>query len=335
MVQTVLYAESLYEDDRVEREVFGEDLRVVWRNVRNLAELADADCAQIDGLMVMRHAVTAEHFAKFPKLRCVVRMGVGYDKIDRKAAAARNVMVCNVPDYGTTEVADHALALALALHRGLLLHLEAQRRPQPAPWVYILDPLVRRSGVQTFGIIGLGRIGTAAALRAKAFQFRVICYDPYMPNGTELGVGVERVRSLEDFMAQTDVLSIHAPLTPETRGMVSRAMLERMPKGAVVVNTARGPILDVDAAADLLKRGHLAGVGLDVLPVEPPVDPIPEILRAYRAREPWTEGRLIITPHSAFHTPQAWADTRLKAAETIRAALVGPRPQNVITPDMF
>jgi phosphoglycerate dehydrogenase-like enzyme len=189
--------------------------------------------------------------------------------------------------------------------------------------------------VQTFGIVGLGRIGTAAALRAKAFQFRVVAYDPYMPNGTELGVGVERVRSLEALMEQTDTLSIHAPLTPETRGMISQAMLERMPKGGVVINTARGPIVDVDALADLLKRGHLAGVGLDVLPVEPPVEPIPELLRAYRARESWCEGRLIITPHSAFFTPEAWEDTRLKAAETMRAALVGSRPQNLITPEMF
>src|SRR6267142_4540668 len=114
--------------------------------------------------------------------------------IDRQPAAQRKVMVCNVPDYGTTEVADHALALALSLRRGIALHLEAQRRPQPAPWGFVRDPLVRRSGVQTFGIVGLGRIGTAAALRAKAFQFRVVACDPYMPNGTELGVGVERVR---------------------------------------------------------------------------------------------------------------------------------------------
>ncbi len=92
---------------------------------------------------------------------------------------------------------------------------------------------------------------------------------------------------------------------------------------------ARSPL------AALLKRGHLAGVGLDVLPVEPPVEPIPELLRAYRAREPWCEGRLIITPHSAFFTPEAWDDIRLKSAETMRAAMVGPRPQNVITPDMF
>ena len=335
MVKTVLYSEKLYDDDKVERAVFGDDVRVVWRNVSNLSQLEDRDCADVDGLMILRHAVTAEHMAKFPKLSCVVRMGVSYDKIDRKAAEARNVMVCNGPDYGTTEVADHALALTLALRRGIVLHLEAQRRPQPAPWAYIRDPLLKRNGVQTFGIVGLGRIGTAAALRAKAFQFRVVVYDPYMPNGTELGVGVERVHSLEALMEQSDTLSVHAPLTAETRGMISRAMLQRLPKGAIVVSTARGPIIDVDALADLLKRGHIAGVGLDVLPVEPPVEPIPELLRAYRAREPWCEGRLIITPHSAFFTPQAWDDIRQKSAETMRAAMVGPRPQNVITPDMF
>jgi C-terminal binding protein len=331
MTKTVLYAEKLYDNDKVEREVFGPDVRVVWKNVSSLAQLEDKDCLDVDGLMVMRHAVPADQLARFPNLACVVRMGVGYDKVDRVAAAARKVMVCNVPDYGTTEVADHALALALSLRRGIVLHLEAQRRPQPAPWAYIRDPLLKRNGVQTFGIVGLGRIGTAAALRAKAFQYRVVVYDPYMPNGTELGVGVERVHSLEALMEQTDTLSIHAPLTPETRGMISRSMLERMPKGGVLVNTARGPIVDVDAVADLLKRGPLAGVGLDVLPVEP----VPELVRAYRAREPWCEGRLIITPHSAYFTPEAWNDTRLKAAETMRAALLGPRPQNVITPDMF
>src|SRR5205814_8139587 len=101
------------------------------------------------------------------------------------------------------------------------------------------------------------------------------------------------------------------------------------------VHAAGGPLVDVEALAGLVKRGHRAGVGLDVLPVEPPVEPLPELLRAYRAREPWCEGRLSITPHSAFFTPEAWDDSRRKAAETMRAALVGPRPQNVITPEMF
>jgi C-terminal binding protein len=117
--------------------------------------------------------------------------------------------------------------------------------------------------------------------------------------------------------------------------LIGAKELALLPEGAVVVNTARGPIIDIDALTVALKSGHLAGVGIDVLPVEPPVEPVPELLRAYRAREPWCEGRLVITPHSAFFTPQAWEDIRTKSAETMRAALLGPAPQNVITPDMY
>ncbi len=151
-------------------------------------------------------------------------------------------------------------------------------------------------------------------------------YDPYLPNGAELALGIGRAATLEDLLRQTDTLSIHAPLTPETRGILGRDQLALLRDGAVVVNDARGPILDLDA---------LAGAGLDVLPVEPPVEPIPELLRAYRAREPWLEGRLVITPHSAWLTPHSWEDTRRKSAETMRAALLTNRPQNVITPEMF
>jgi C-terminal binding protein len=260
-------------------------------------------------------------------------MGVGYDNLDRAAAAKRQIMILNVPDYGTTEVADHAMSLALALRRGLLIHLEAQRANPPAAWRYVDDPLVKRSGVQTFGIVGMGRIATAVALRAKAFSFRVVFFDPNLPNGVELGLGIHRAATLEELLRQTDTLSIHVPLTPETRSMIGARELALLPKGAVLVNTARGPIVDIDAVAAALKSGHLSGVGLDVVPVEPPVEPVPELIRAYRAREPWTIGRLIITPHSAFYTPQAWDDIRTKSAETMRAALLGPKPQNVIPPD--
>jgi phosphoglycerate dehydrogenase-like enzyme len=335
MAWTVLYPETLYEDDRVERRVFGPEVRVVVRDAETLSDLSDADCAEADGLMILRQRVSAADFARFTKLRCVVRMGVGYDGIDRKAAADRRVMVCNVPDYGTTEVADHAIALALALRRGLLLHHEWQRRDPPAPWQAVFDPLIRRSSVQKFGIVGLGRIGTAVALRAKALGFRVVFFDPYRPNGADLAIGVERAATLEDLLRQTDTLSIHAPLTPETRNLIGAAELALLPKGAVVVNTARGPIIDIDALAPALKSGHLAGIGLDVVPVEPPVDPVPELIRAYRAREPWVEGRLIITPHSAFYTPEAWEDIRVKSAETMRAALLGPKAQNVIPPESW
>jgi C-terminal binding protein len=334
MAVTVLYPEPLYPDDSVEREVYGPDVTVLMPRVASLTDLSDADCAVADGLMILRQWVRPADFPRFKKLRCVLRMGVGYDRIDRKAAAAQNVMVCNVPDYGTTEVADHTIGLVLALRRGLLLYHEAQRKPEPG-WRHVETPMIQRLGSLRFGIVGLGRIGTAVALRAKAFGFTVLAYDPFQPNGVELAVGVTRVTKLEDLLRQSDVLAIHAPLTAETRGMIGLAQLALLPSGAVVVNTARGPILDLDALAAKLRDGHIAGAGIDVLPVEPPVEPVPELVRAYRAREPWLEGRLIITPHAAFHSPHAWADIRRKSAETMRAALLGPRPQNVITPDMF
>ncbi len=334
MALTVLYPETLYPDDAVEREIYGPDVRVRFAGVGAVSDLTNADCAEADGLMTLHLAVPGEQIARFPKLRAIVRMGVGYDRIDRRAAAARNILVCNVPDYGTTEVADHAIALALALRRGLILHYERQRASPPAPWRTIDSPLIRRLGALTFGILGLGRIGTAAALRAKAFGARVIGYDPYQPNGVERGIGIARARSLEELLPQADVLTVHAPLTAETRGMLGFEQLSLLPRGAVVVNTARGAIIDVEALDQLLRTGHVAGVGLDVLPEEPPVEPVPSLLRAYRARETWVEGRLIITPHSAFHSPESWEDIRVKSAETMRAALLGPRPQNVITPEM-
>lgn len=331
---TVLYSENNYPDDSVERRIYGPDVRIIVPKASaSLADLSDEDCAAAEGLMILRFKVTANDLKRFPRLRAICRMGVGYDNLDRSAAADRQIMILNVPDYGTTEVADHAIALALSLRRGLLLHHEIQRANPPGAWRYIDDPLVRRSSVQTFGIVGMGRIATAVALRAKALGFRVVFFDPYLPNGVELGLGIARAPTLEDLLRQTDTLSIHAPLTRQTRGMLGLAELSLLPKGAVVVNTARGPIADIDALATLLRSGHLAGVGLDVVPVEPPVDPVPELIRAYRARESWTLGRLIITPHAAFYSPQAWDDIRGKSAETMRAALLGPRAQNVIPPE--
>src|SRR5579864_7688448 len=332
---TVLYPEARQQPDEMEQGVLGADVKIVKRDTGALSELSDADCAEADGLMIMGFGVTGADLPRFPKLRAIVRMGVGYDKLDRPAAAARNILVCNVPDYGTTEVADHAIALALTLRRGILLHHEMQRHNPPAPFRSFQHPLIQRLGTQTFGILGLGRIGTAVALRAKALQFRVAFYDPYLPNGVELALGIERAATLEDLLRRTDTLSVHAPLTPETRGMLGRNELALLRPGAVVVNDARGPILDLDALYEHLRSDHIAGAGLDVLPQEPPVEPIPEILRAYRAREPWLDGRLVITPHSAWLTPHSWEDTRKKSAETMRAALLTNRPQNVITPEMF
>ncbi len=331
---TVLEPESLYPDTLLEQRVMGDSVRILQGGAKkSLLELPDELCAQAEGLMTLRLAVPKEALARFPKLRVVIRMGVGYDRVDRAYCAERGITVCNVPDYGTQEVADTAIALAVSLRRGLVLHHDAQRSTPPAPWGVLPNRIVRRFEVQRFGILGLGRIGTAVALRAKALGFKVLFFDPALPNGADRAIGVERVESLDALMAQSDVLSIHCPLTRNTRGLVGARELALLPQDAVVVNTARGPILDIGALEAALRSNHLAGAGLDVIPVEPPVEPIPGLLRAYRASESWLMGRLVIIPHVAFHSPEAWDDIRLKSAETMRDVLVRGLRTNVIPPE--
>ena len=331
---TVLEPEGLYPDTTLDQEILGPGVRILQGNAKtSLADLPDALLAEVDGLMTLRMPVPAEQIARFPKLKVVLRMGVGYDRVDRAACAARGIKVCNVPDYGTMEVAEFAVLLALSLRRGLILYHDTQRGPDPARWGVMPSPLHRRQEVQTFGILGLGRIGSAAALRAKAFGYRVAFYNPHLPNGWDRALGIHRAASLDALLAQSDVLSIHAPLTRATRGLIGERELRLLPKDAVVVNTARGPILDIDALERCLRDGHLAGAGLDVIPEEPPKDPVPSLLRAYRAQEDWLRGRLVITPHIAFHTPEAWDDIRVKSLETMRAVLVDGRDTNVIPPE--
>jgi phosphoglycerate dehydrogenase-like enzyme len=331
---TVLEPEGLYPDTAIEQAILGPGVRIIQGHAKSsLAELPDAMLAEVDGLMTLRMAVPAEQLARFPKVKVVVRMGVGYDRVDRAACAARDILVANLPDYGTQEVAEFAVLLAVSLRRGLTLYHDTQRGPTPAPWAVFPSSVVRRQEVQTFGIIGLGRIGSAAALRAKAFGYKVVFFDPYQPNGWDRALGIGRAKTLEELLAQSDVLSIHCPLTRATRGLIGEQELRTLPKGAVVVNTARGPILDIDALERCLKDGHLAGAGLDVIPVEPPVEPVPGLLRAYRAQEEWTRGRLIITPHIAFHSPEAWQDIRVKGVETMREVLVDGKRTNVIPPE--
>ncbi len=256
----------------------------------------------------------------FERCRIVVREGVGYDNLDLEGWGARGVPVCNVPDYGTTEVADHALALTLALTRGTGSYDEALRADPVGDWTYKTAPLVRRLRGATFAILGLGRIGLATARRAAAFDMKVIFHDPYLSNGTELAVGYERVRSLEEFMARADILSVHTPLTEETRGLIGEKTLALAKPELIVINTARGPIVDLDALADALREGRIAGAGLDVLPQEP-ADTTHPLIAAWLAGEPWVRRRLIITPHAAFYSPSALDDMQRKAIEVSVAYL--------------
>lgn len=201
--------------------------------------------------------------------------------------------------------------------------------------MYIDTPLVSRLQGATFGILGLGRIGTAVALRAKAFGWNVLFYDPYLPNGVDKSLGIERTKDIHELFRRSTTLSLHCPCTRETRGMVGYDLLKLLPKGAVFVNTARGEIVDLDGIERCLKEGIISGAGLDVLPEEPiPEDNVHPLLQAYRNKEPWLMGRVVVTCHTAFYSPESFVDIRVKSAETMRDVLINGIQSNVITAEM-
>jgi C-terminal binding protein len=170
------------------------------------------------------------------------------------------------------------------------LHHERQRGPRPAAWQYVDTPLVARLQGATFGILGLGRIGTAVALRAKAFGWNVLFYDPYKPNGTDKSLNIEQTRDMATLFRRSTVLSVHCPNTRETRGMVDYTLLSLLPPGAVLVNTARGEVVDLDGVERCLREGIISGAGLDVLPQEPIPEPPHPLITAYRNKEEWLTG---------------------------------------------
>ena len=268
-------------------------------------EALDAD------VLILWHSVpvTAATIGRLRNCRALIRNGVGFDSVDTVAAAQRGIPVCNVPDYGTEEVADHAIALTLALIRQLFpLDAEAKR----LGWKIEVAPKMRRLRTLTFGLIGLGRIGIATALRAKALGFRAIFFDPYAPTGTHKAVGVERVATLDELLRAADVVSVHCPLTAETRGMIGTREIAAMKPGSFLVNTARGDIVQKAPVFAALRSGHLAGAGLDVVEAEP-----------LRSAEEAATLNLIVTCHAAFCSPEGLVEMRSTSAKIARAAVLG------------
>ncbi|CAH1654634.1 MULTISPECIES: C-terminal binding protein [unclassified Chelatococcus] len=257
-----------------------------------------------------RHLLPAPLITQMERAKIVVQAGVGFNHIDIEACAARGIPVCNTPDYGTMEVADHAIALMLSLIRGVTAYNNRLMTRDDA-WSTLSLPLppVRRLAGQMLGIVGLGRIGTATALRARAFNMDVAFFDPGVPAGQELALGLRRVDHLEDLLGMADVVSLHCPLTTQTERLIDDRAIARMRPGSVLINTARGGIVDLDAVERGLRSDRLCAAALDVLPREP-LDRRHPLIAAWTAAEPWLEGRLILTPHAAFYTPESLADMR-------------------------
>jgi len=328
----LLTPDAQYPDDGViERKTAGADVEWDIRRARALDELPADSLALCDAIVAWHEVkIDRDLIAALSRCRIIVRAGVGFDHIDLEAAAEAGIPVCNTPDYGTSEVADHAIGLMLALRRGIVSYHQNLLADMPGRFDYSLAPLVSRLRGRIFGVVGLGRIGIATALRAKAFGMNVVAYDPYVSRGSEIAVGVERVESIEELLSSCDVVSLHCPLTNETRDMINATTLAVMKRTAILINTARGAIIDIPALIDALRSGVIAGAGIDVLPTEPPLEN-DAIAIAYRGNiDPIVGERLLVTPHAAWSSPESVSDARRLAVETAMFYLREGRLRNLV-----
>jgi lactate dehydrogenase-like 2-hydroxyacid dehydrogenase len=305
-------------DVAIEREVLGPEFRVDVVATQDPADVDDATWASADAVLSWLMPIRAREIAKLRRCRVVVKYGVGVDIIDLEAAGRAGIAACNVPDYGTGEVADHAMAMMLALRRGLPSFQELLSADPVAGWRWSAGPLMKRVATDRLGIVGLGRIGSAVARRALAFGMDVAWHDPHVDASGPLPG--RRVHDLGELLEASDIVSLHCPLTEETRGLVGREALARIKPGAILVNTARGAIADLDAVHEALRAGRLGGAAIDVFPQEPP-DPSSPLVEAFRMQPSWAAGRIILSPHAAFYSPQSWREMREKAAATARDLL--------------
>ncbi|HEV8673072.1 MAG TPA: C-terminal binding protein [Methylomirabilota bacterium] len=285
---------------------------------RTEADFLDG-CADADGLLVQYGQVSRRVIAGLPRLRLLVRYGVGVDGIDVEAATERGIPVANVPDYGTDEVANHAVALLLALARKLP---PLDRQTRSGGWnVFAVQPIHRLAG-QTIGIVGCGRIGSRVARKLAGFDVRLLGHDPYL---AEFPPGVVSV-PLARLLAESDYVTLHCPLTAETHHLIDAVALARMKPTAVLVNTARGGLVDPAALAPALEAGRLAGAGLDVTEPEP-LDGGSPLLRL---------DNVIVTPHAAWYSDEGRADLKRRVAEeAVRVLVRGEPPLNCVNPEVL
>ena len=305
----VLITDFDYVDVEIERRILEEaGFEVVAAQCRTEEEVVEAGSGA-SALLTQYAPITARVMDGLSELGMVGRYGVGYDVVDVEAARERGLWVANVPDYGTEEVASHALSMAFALLRHLPLYDRAVREGRWHP--HSTGPLFRLKKL-TLGVVGLGRIGGTFARRAAPWFGRTLGCDPYLDAWPE---GVEQA-SLEEVFSESLLVSLHAPLTEETRGLVDRGLLERMPEEAYLVNTARGGMVVMDDLLWALEEGPLAGAALDVLPHEPPPADHPLL----------GNPNVILTPHAAYYSLEAEEEARTKAARNVVAWARDGRP---------
>ena len=305
----ILIAHSSFPDFSLEEKAFGE----VGASLLVTGELespqAMAAARDADVIMVTIQSVTAELIASLRRCKIIARVGVGLDAIDIDAATEAGIWVTNVADYAIDEVSTHAIALLLNHARRLPQMLRSVRE---GAWydADIIEPAPRLKG-QTLGLIGLGRIGKSAAEKARGFGMRVIACDPFVTESDRA-----ELVDLTTLLAQSDFVSLHLPLTDDSRHIINAATLTQMKQSAYLINTARGELIDEAALLDAVQRGQIAGAALDVLSVEPPDADHPLL----------NDERIIVTPHAGWYSEAAKQDVRQKAIDDVLRVLRGETP---------
>jgi D-3-phosphoglycerate dehydrogenase len=312
----ILYADNDYADIELERALFapaGIEVAVAQCKTEDDVIAQARGCR---GILLQYAPITAKVVDALPELGIASRIGAGYDTIDTEACERAGVWVANSPDYGVGEVATHALALALASIRNIVAY---HRDIAAGTWYFMSSGRLARPSLLTLGIVGLGRIGKRMAHISRNVFKRVVAYDPYLIDG-DFPAYVERAHSLRELAAQSDIVSVHTPLTNETRGMLDKSFFAAMKPGSHFVNTARGAIVNVADLLRALEAGTLAGAGLDVLPEEPVARDSPLV----------SHPRVILTPHAAFYSVEAEQELRRKAAQNIVSWFATGRPEYVV-----
>ena len=320
------------DDHEIERQAAGSEVDCIF--VRNPREVTDEQWAMADALISTLDPLAAEDTDKIENCRIFVTPKVGFDNLDLKKYGALGIPLCHVPDYGTQDVADHAMVLLLGLLKGINRYDNRLRQDPKDHWQPMDHPLALRLSVAKIGIVGLGRIGTAMTLRCKAFGMDVTFYDPYKSNGSDLALGIRRSETLEELFAESDIVSLHVPLNKETRDMINADLLSHAKPGLVLINAARGEVVDIDALHDAMKAGKIGGAGLDVLPEEPANLSKP-LISAWHEGQEWIRDRLLITPHSAFYTPQSLYDMRTKGITVALKYLNTGRLENCVNDEFL
>ena len=265
-----------------------------------------------DALMVTFAQITAEIIGGLGRCRAIGRFGIGVDNIDIDAATGAGIQVTFVPDYCVDEVSDHALALLLSLARKVVY---GNGLVQAGRWEAAAVAPIRRLRGRTLGLLGLGKIPRALVPKAQALGLGVVAHDPFVGDEVAASLNVELVE-FEALLERSDYISIHAPLTPETDKLFDADAFRRMKSGALLINTARGPLIDESALAAALDDGHLAGAALDVVTEEPPAMGSPLLNR----------DNVILTPHMAFYSDDALVELQTKAAQDVVRVLSGETP---------